>query len=620
MTTDDRHTYRTDASLATPMPGVARATGAPFDLGPPMPARTGAALKAGDARAWDVIYRTFERPLYGFLNRLAGDPHLATDLVQETFLRTMARFRDIDVPADVKPYLYTAARNLYFKHREKHGRVQTWADTDDALPGGPQDLGDRLEEQPEGALMLDEQAQLVRDAMAKLPDRQRQALALCDLEECSYAQVGEILEMKENAVAQLILRARTKLRLELRLLHTDTSTLPAECVSNLPLISRMLDEALKGDELARLQQHLDACPHCMQAMRDFEEARHRFRAFMPPLFMPVDELWNLILRAAHDGGLLDPSSYDLTAASSTGEGEGGEAAGSGDAGDAGGPGGTSDGTGGAGAGDGGGMGGGGEPDAAAGADAGGWGGGGDGDEVAAPAAGDASVRSGWLDRHASMLTRGAIVAAIVIVLGSLGLLATAPGERTLVDAAGSTTTTGEGDDAETTADAGTTTTTASTSTTSTRRRRHRPRPATTTATTDTTTTATTETQATTPGRAGGSSPGGDGGDANTAPAPKPRPDLVITKISVEGATAYATMANRGSVDSGPFYVLVSIDGNPYTEYVRLVPAGGTNSVAIDTGYCWQGTFSVDGTADIQNGVEESSEKNNGYSTTLSSLC
>lgn len=77
----------------------------------------------------------------------------------------------------------------------------------------------------------------MRLANAKLAPRQRLVLALRELEDKSYAEIGELVGLKENAVAQLISRARQSLREELRLLQVDPERLPEQCRTFLPLLS-----------------------------------------------------------------------------------------------------------------------------------------------------------------------------------------------------------------------------------------------------------------------------------------------------------------------------------------------------------------------------------------------
>ena len=78
-----------------------------------------------------------------------------------------------------------------------------------------------IEDDPERSTLLHRQQEEVRLANARLAPRQRLVLALRELEDRSYAEIGELVGLKENAVAQLISRARESLRTELRLAQVD---------------------------------------------------------------------------------------------------------------------------------------------------------------------------------------------------------------------------------------------------------------------------------------------------------------------------------------------------------------------------------------------------------------
>ena len=107
---------------------------------------------------------------------------------------------------------------------------------------------DVLEEDPERAALLGAQQVEVRDANMRLAPRQRMVLALRELEDRSYAEIGEILGMNENAVAQLISRARIRLREELRMGQIDRSALSPETQRLLPTARRLLRRAAEGRE------------------------------------------------------------------------------------------------------------------------------------------------------------------------------------------------------------------------------------------------------------------------------------------------------------------------------------------------------------------------------------
>ena len=108
------------------------------------------------------------------------------------------------------------------------------------------DLPQPIEDDPERGTLLRAQQEEVRLANARLEPRQRLVLALCELEDRSYAEIGELVGLNENAVAQLVFRARERLRTELRLVQVDPERLPEACRAFLPLLAQHLDGKLKG--------------------------------------------------------------------------------------------------------------------------------------------------------------------------------------------------------------------------------------------------------------------------------------------------------------------------------------------------------------------------------------
>ena len=146
-----------------------------------------------------------------------------------------------------------------------------------------------IEDDPERGTLLRGQQDEVRLANARLQPRQRLVLALRELEDRSYAEIGELVDMKENAVAQLIFRARESLRLELRLAQVDPERLPEECRRYLPLLAAHLDGQLKGARQQETLAHLESCERCQDALASMQEASKRYRTLFLPGFLETDE-------------------------------------------------------------------------------------------------------------------------------------------------------------------------------------------------------------------------------------------------------------------------------------------------------------------------------------------
>jgi RNA polymerase sigma factor (sigma-70 family) len=241
-------------------------------------------LRARERGAWEELYAEYAPRLRSFGHRLAGNPHDADDLVQETFVRAVPRLDRLDPEtADVGAYLFTTLRNLFLKQVERTKRQQPVAEVPEPALPTP------IEDDPERATLLRRQQDDVRGANARLQPRQRLVLALRELEDRSYAEIGELVGMKENAVAQLIFRARESLRTELRLAEVDPTRLPEACRRYLPLLAAHLDGQLKPPRLAETIGHLEDCERCQAALESMREASRRYRAIVLPALLETDE-------------------------------------------------------------------------------------------------------------------------------------------------------------------------------------------------------------------------------------------------------------------------------------------------------------------------------------------
>lgn len=235
-------------------------------------------LRARERGAWDELYATYQPRLRAFAYRLAGNPHDADDLVQETFVRAVPRLDQLDPDtADVQAYLFTTLRNLFLKGIERGKRTEPVAEVPEPIAPTP------IEDDPERATLLAAQVREMRVANGRLDSRQRLVLALRELEERSYAEIGEIVGLNENAVAQLIFRARESLRIELRLAQVDPDSMPDECRAFLPQLAAHLDGELKGKRGEKAMAHLAGCERCQSALADMKEASRRYRTLFPPL-------------------------------------------------------------------------------------------------------------------------------------------------------------------------------------------------------------------------------------------------------------------------------------------------------------------------------------------------
>lgn len=117
-------------------------------------------------------------------------------------------------------------------------------------------------------------------ATARLPERQREALALREALRLSYEQIGQVMGLEAAAVAPLLARARLRLRIERR---GAASAVPGECADAeraLRILARRQDsEPLSGEDDEWLHAHLAECQNCEMAHAAMLEASACYRAW-----------------------------------------------------------------------------------------------------------------------------------------------------------------------------------------------------------------------------------------------------------------------------------------------------------------------------------------------------
>jgi RNA polymerase sigma factor (sigma-70 family) len=225
-------------------------------------------------RTLEELYDLHAPGLRRRCQRLTGDPDAAEDLTQEVFVRFMARFPEPPAGMHVAGYLYAAARNILWKQlRDDHeladGEIETTVGSDDDL-----------EIDPERSILLLEQQRLVRRCSAVLTGRQRRALMLRDVEGHSYAEIGSDLGVGTDAVAQMISRARARLRVAVRRAHVDVDQLSPECRAMLGPLSDYLD-GHAATSSTDIEGHLAGCESCRSTLSAFRGAGSRLRGTLP---------------------------------------------------------------------------------------------------------------------------------------------------------------------------------------------------------------------------------------------------------------------------------------------------------------------------------------------------
>lgn len=163
--------------------------------------------KMGDRDAFAEIYKEYSLPLYRFVYTRVNNKVDADDIVQDAFIRAFGAIdRYSDQGKGMLPYLMTIARNLVINRGKKKK-----ADT----PGNEIiDLAESRESADAFSLNVDDK-HLIAGALEVLSEIEREVVTLRFYSECTYTEIAEMLDKREDAIRQHVARAMRKMRTHL---------------------------------------------------------------------------------------------------------------------------------------------------------------------------------------------------------------------------------------------------------------------------------------------------------------------------------------------------------------------------------------------------------------------
>jgi len=157
--------------------------------------------QAGDADAFEAVYRAHAGRVYAVCLRMSADPAAATELTQDVFVRAWEKLDTFRGESALGTWLHRLAVNVVLMDRRTRGRrAEEPLEDSDAPSGEP---GPALPSE----LRLD-----LEQAIAALPPMARQVLVLFDIEGYGHAEIGELMGIAEGTSKAHLFRARQRLR------------------------------------------------------------------------------------------------------------------------------------------------------------------------------------------------------------------------------------------------------------------------------------------------------------------------------------------------------------------------------------------------------------------------
>src|SRR5690242_7157352 len=159
-------------------------------------------LRRGNTTAFEVLVSRYESRLMAFCRHLLGSREDAEDVLQEVMTAAFNAIGADDRPINVRPWLYRIARNRSLNHLR---RIQAAGvdSMDIHLFDHGATTADKVHEREEFRLLVGD--------IHSLPETQRTALVLREMDALSYEQIAEAMETTVPSVKSLLVRARVSL-------------------------------------------------------------------------------------------------------------------------------------------------------------------------------------------------------------------------------------------------------------------------------------------------------------------------------------------------------------------------------------------------------------------------
>lgn len=177
--------------------------------------------RAGDGVAWEEIVQAFSRRIFNLAYRFTSNPDAAEDLTQEVFIRIYRTLDQYDSKqGDLANWLMRLARNLIiddYRHRQRNPQ-NSMADTVDDHQYHLRAVGTSAQKEMERR----ELANQVQQGIDKLPPDLKTCVILRDIEELTYQEIVDVLQIPEGTVKSRINRGRIELAKILRRMRVVT--------------------------------------------------------------------------------------------------------------------------------------------------------------------------------------------------------------------------------------------------------------------------------------------------------------------------------------------------------------------------------------------------------------
>lgn len=159
----------------------------------------------GDASAFEMLILKYQSRLFAISMNVVKNRELAEDITQEAYLKAFQKLDTLKNQEQFFPWIKRIALNIALNHFEKEKRVMDVENEDDEVSFFENIASG---ESPEELTVKEELHRYVRSFVEALPDKLRVVIVLREIEDMSYEEIAEMMNIPLGTVRSRLFNAR----------------------------------------------------------------------------------------------------------------------------------------------------------------------------------------------------------------------------------------------------------------------------------------------------------------------------------------------------------------------------------------------------------------------------
>lgn len=199
-----------------------------------------AELKCGSEQAYCWLVNHYHQPVYSLVYRIISDPADAADTTQEVFLKVFRGMKSFNGQSSLKTWIYRIAvheacnqKRWWRRHKSREITIEPLQEQscDRARESGLKDVLQSTGDTPFDSMVHEEVREKVEHELRDLPEPYRTTVVLRDIEDLSYDEISQVMEVSLGTVKSRLVRGREALKKRLQAyVNAVNQELPAKAV------------------------------------------------------------------------------------------------------------------------------------------------------------------------------------------------------------------------------------------------------------------------------------------------------------------------------------------------------------------------------------------------------